>query len=162
MACHPIRVQLNVLAAAVAASVPLHGMVVPGTSLGGLHLGDTQQQVTKAWGTKFGVCRDCARTTWYYNSTPYEPQGAAVEFRRGRVVALYTLWSPTGWHTPQGLRTGDPATSVTSVYGPLTRLDCGTYQAYQLPRRNAVTAFYVFGEKVWGFGLSRRSVPVCR
>ena len=154
--------QLSVLVAAVAAALPLHGTIVPGTSLGGLRLGDTTRSVVATWGTKFARCRDCRRTTWYYNYTPYEPQGAAVEFRRRRVVALYTLWSPTGWQTPQGLRTGDPATSVTSVYGPLTRLNCGTYQAYQLPRRNAVTAFYVFGEKVWGFGLSRRSVPVCR
>ena len=69
------------------------------------------------------------------------------------------------YHIANGLnflRTGDPGTSVTAVYGPLTRLDCGTYQAYQLPRGGAVTACYVFGEKIWGFGLSRRSVPVCR
>jgi hypothetical protein len=72
------------------------------------------------------------------------------------------LWSPTGWHTPEGVRTGDPASHVASVYGPLTQLDCGTYQAYQLPRRRALTVLYVFGEKVWGLGLSRPSVPVCR
>ena len=154
--------QLNVVAAVVAASLPVHGTVVPGTSLGGLRLGDTQQRVIAAWGTKFGVCRGCRQTTWYFNYTRYEPQGAAVEFRARRVVALYTLWSPTGWRTTLGLRTGDPAAQVTSVYGPLTRLDCGTYDAYQLPRGNALTAFYVFGGTVWGFGLSRRSVPVCR
>ena len=108
------------------------------------------------------MCRGCRRTTWYYNYAPYEPQGAAVEFLARRVAALFTLWSPTGWHTPQGLRTGDPAAQVTSVYGPLTRLNCGTYGAYQLQRGRVVTAFYVFGETVWGFGLSRRSAPVCR
>jgi hypothetical protein len=155
-------VQLNVVAAAVAAALPLHGTVVPGTSLGGLRLGDTTERVVATWGRKFGVCRSCRRTTWYYNYVPYEPQGAAVEFRRNRVVALYTLWSPSGWHTREGLRTGDPATSVVSMYGLLPRLDCGTYQAYQMPRPSVVTAFYVVGEKVWGFGLSRRSVPVCR
>lgn len=154
--------QLNILAAAVAATLPLHGAVSPGRSLGGLRLGDSSERVVATWGTKFAACRGCRRTTWYYNYIAYEPQGAAVEFRGRRVVALYTLWSPAGWHTPQGVHTGDPATTIVSVFGPLTRLDCGTYQAYQLPRRGAVTAFYVFGEKVWGFGLSRRSVPVCR
>jgi hypothetical protein len=155
-------VQLNVLAAAVAAALPLHGTVVPGKSLGGLKLGDTSERVAATWGKKFAPCRGCRYTTWYYNYVAYEPQGVAVEFRRGRVASLYTLWSPTGWHTPQGVRTGDPASSITSTYGPLTRLDCGTYQAYQLPRRNAITALYVFGTQVWGFGLSRRSAPVCR
>jgi hypothetical protein len=155
-------VQLNVLAAAVAAALPLHGTVVPGASFGGLRLGDTTERVVATWGTKFAPCRGCRRTTWYYNYVAYEPQGAAVEFRSGRVTALYTLWSPTGWHTPQGVRIGDPASAITSTYGPLTRLDCGTYQAYQLQRRGAVTALYVFGEKVWAFGLSRRWIPVCR
>jgi hypothetical protein len=154
--------QLNAIAAAVAAALPLHGTVVPGTSFGGLRLGDTTQRVVATWGTKFAVCRGCRSTTWYYNYAPYEPQGAAVEFRRRRVIGLYTLWSPTGWHTPEGVRTGDPAGHITAVYGPLTQLDCGTYQAFQLPRSRAQTAFYVFGEKVWGLGLSRRSVPVCR
>jgi hypothetical protein len=155
-------VQLNILAAVVAAALPLHGTVVPGTTFGGLRLGDTPDRVAATWGTRFAVCRGCRRTTWYYNYAPYEPQGAAVEFRARRVAALFTLWSPTGWHTPQGLRTGDTAAQVTSVYGLLTRLDCGTYDAYQLQRDGTVTAFYVFGEKVWGFGLSRRSGPVCR
>ena len=154
--------QLNVLAATVAASLPLHGSVVPGMSLGGLKLGDTQQRVVGHWGTKFAVCRGCRSTTWYYNYVPYEPQGAGVEFRNGRVASLFTLWSPTGWHTPEGIRTGDPASQVVRLYGLLTRLDCGTYQAYQMPRRQTTTTFYVFGEKVWGFGISRRSVPVCR
>jgi hypothetical protein len=155
-------VQLSVLAAAVAASLPLHGTVVPGTSLGGVKLGDTPQHVTRTWGATFGVCRGCPRTTWYFNYRRYEPQGAAVEFRARRVVALYTLWSPSGWRTSQGLRTGDPAAQVTSVYGPLLHLECGAYEAYQLPHANAVTAFYVFGGTVWGFGISRRWVPVCR
>jgi hypothetical protein len=155
-------VQLNVIAAAVAAALPHNGAVLPGISLGGLKLGDTKQRVTRTWGTKFGVCHGCSRTTWYYNYKRYEPQGAAVEFRARRVVALYTLWSPTGWHTRQGVRTGDPAAQITSVYGPLIKLDCGTYDAYQLSRGTAVTAFYVFGGTVWGFGLSRPSVPVCR
>ena len=154
--------QLNVLAAAVAVALPVHGTVVPGASLGGLRLGDSQQRVVAVWGRKFAVCRGCPRVTWYYNYAAYEPQGAAVEFQAGRVVALYTLWSPPGWRTPQGLRTGDPASHVTSVYGPLTRLGCGTYDAYQLPGRSSLTNFYVYGEKVWGFGLSRRSLPVCR
>jgi len=57
---------------------------------------------------------------------------------------------------------GDPASRIASVYGPLTRLDCGTYTAYQLPRSRTLTVLYVYCEKVWGFGLTRRSLSVCR
>ena len=154
--------QLHVLAAAAAAALPIHGTVVPGRSLGGLRIGDPAQRVAAAWGTRYAVCHGCPRTTWYYNYTAYEPQGAAVEFQGRRVGALFTLWSPTGWHTVQGVQTGDPASRIASVYGPLTRLDCGTYVAYQLPRERTLTVFYVYGEKVWGFGLTRRSLSVCR
>src|SRR5947209_2353028 len=94
--CHPIHVQLHVLAAAVAAALPIHGTVVPGRSLGGLRIGDPAQRVAAAWGTRYAVCHGCPRTTWYYNYTAYEPQGAAVEFQGRRVGALFTLWSPTG------------------------------------------------------------------
>jgi hypothetical protein len=51
---------------------------------------------------------------------------------------------------------------VTEVYGALTRRECGTYYALTMPGRNAVTAFYVSGEKLWAFGLLRPGVPVCR
>src|SRR5207237_8386479 len=101
IACHPIRVQLNVLAAAVAVALPVHGTVVPGASLGGVRLGDSQQRVGAVRGRKFAVCRGCARITWYYNYAAYEPQGAAVEFQAGRAVALYTLSSRSLWRAPQ-------------------------------------------------------------
>jgi hypothetical protein len=155
-------VRLLVLATAAAALLPAHGVVVPGRSLGGLRIGDPAARVQTLWGGAFGVCRGCERRTWYYNYVRFSPKGAAVEFRRGRVVALYTLWSPAGWHTPQGLRIGDAAARVTTVYGPLTRRGCGRYYVLLLPRRKAVTDFYVYNERLWGFGLRSGSVPACR
>jgi hypothetical protein len=155
-------VQLHVLAAAAAAALPVHGTVVPGVSLGGLQLGDSPERVLAVWGHRLGVCRGCRQPTWYYNYAAYEPQGAGVEFRGRRVIALFTLWSPTGWRTSQGVRAGDPATRIAAVYGPLTRLSCGAYDAYLLPRGRTTTVIYAVGEQVWGFALSRRSLPVCR
>jgi hypothetical protein len=112
-------VSLYVLASVLAGVLPLHGTVVPGKSLGGLRLGDSPAHVVATWGRKFGVCAGCARTTWYYNYTAYEPQGAGVAFAGRHVIQLFTLWSPTGWRTEQGLRTGDPATRITTFYGRL-------------------------------------------
>jgi hypothetical protein len=154
--------RLQLLAAAAAAALPVHGAVVPGRTLGGVRLGDPPARVRAVWGSGFGVCRGCPRRTWYYNYARFLPQGAAVEFQRGRVVATYTLWRPSGWRTPEGLRLGDSVARITSVYGPLKRRDCRGYYALLLPRGPAVTQFYVFGSELWGFGLSRASVPACR
>lgn len=153
---------LTVLAAALAATLPVHGVVVPGQSLGGVRLGATPAQVRAAWGGRYGICRGCERRTWYFTYARYAPQGAGVEFERGHAVALFTLWSPTGWRTTQRLRIGDAAARVTAVYGPLTKLGCGTYDAYQLPRGRVATDFYVYGQKVWGFAVTRSDVSVCR
>ena len=151
-----------VLAAGAAAAPPRLGLVVPGTSFGGLALGATPEQVRVAWGSRHGVCRDCRARTWYFNLRPFEPQGAGVTFRAGRAVALFTVWSPPGWRTDRGLRIGDPAAKIVGLYGALLRVNCGTYAALTLRHGGTTTTFYVVDEQVWGFALSRRAEPACR
>ena len=148
--------------ASAAAAPPKAGIVAVGKSLGGLRLGATQTQVSDAWGSRHGVCRDCREQTWYFNLRPFEPQGAGVSFRRGRVVALFTVWSPQGWRTDRGLRIDDPAARIAGLYGSLLRVNCGTYAAMTLKRGRTITSFYLVDEKVWGFGLSRPGEPTCR
>ncbi|MEK6274184.1 MAG: hypothetical protein AABM30_02475 [Actinomycetota bacterium] len=145
-----------------AAAPPRAGVLVPGKSLGGLALGATPAQVLAAWGARFGTCRDCRRKTWYFNLRPFEPQGAGVTFRRGRVVALFTVWSPPGWRTDRGLRIDDPAARISGLYGPLLRTNCGTYAVLTLARGRTRTSFYVVDERVWGLGLSRSGERTCR
>lgn len=150
------------LAASAAAAPPRHGVLVPGKSLGGLRLGATPKQVKAAWGSSYGRCRDCFRTTWYFTYRPYKPKGAAVQFRSRRVEAIFTLWAPRGWRTTRGLYIGDNVSHVTSLYGNLARTDCTGYYALVLPSRGGVSAFYIVNEKVFGFGLVNFTVPVCR
>lgn len=150
------------LAAPAVAAPPRAGVVVPGRSLGGVALDAPTAAVLHAWGTSFGVCRNCRRPTWYFNFTAFQPQGTGVEFRGGRVAALFTLWSPPGWRTSRGVAVGDPVAQVTAVFGPLDRRDCPGYYALLLPQSRAVTSFYVVDDKVWGFGVSRPSTPPCR
>jgi hypothetical protein len=147
---------------AAAAAPPPAGLLVPGESLGGLNLGVTAARATTAWGTSYGVCRSCERTTWYFNYRPFEPQGAGVELRRGRVTAIFTLWQPAGWRTREGLRLGDGEERVTALYGPLPRAECAGYAALTLRRPRALTVFYVLGDEVWGFGLLRPGASACR
>jgi hypothetical protein len=161
-------VRLAALAAALAltplaaAAPPQAGTFAPGRSLGGLRLGMTEAQVKAAWGTRFGRCRNCAAPTWYFTYTAFAPEGAGVEFRRGRAAAIFTLWSPEGWRTTRGLRLGEPEARITAVYGPLSRVECDSYHALLLPRGRVVSAFYVASGRVWGFGLLRRPSPPCR
>jgi hypothetical protein len=150
------------LAASAAAKPPTAGVVVPGKTLGGLSLGATRAEVRAAWGRRHGVCRDCREQTWYFNLRRFHAQGTGVAFRRGRVVALFTVWRPRGWHTERGLRIGDPAARIAGLYGPLLRVNCGTYAVMTLRRGRTATSFYVVDEQVWGFGLSRLAEPACR
>jgi hypothetical protein len=150
------------LPALAAATPPQPGVFTPGESLGGLRLGATPAQVRAAWGTRFGRCRSCAHDTWYFNYRPFAPQGAGVEFRRGRVAAIFTLWSPRGWRTAQGVAIGDDAGRIGDVYGPLAREECGAYVGHVLERGRTSSVFYETGGRVWGFALLTRPSPVCR
>jgi hypothetical protein len=154
----------GVSAAPATATPPSAGAVVAGKSFGGLELGATSAQVRAAWGRNFGSCRGCDLRTWYFNYRPFEPHGAGVSFRGGRAVAFFTLWAPRGWRTDRGLRIGDDGTRLSILYRLLVRVPCGSspYFVYTLRARNALTAFYVRDQKLWGFGLSRPDVSPCR
>jgi hypothetical protein len=147
--------------AALALGLPPQAVVVPGRTFAGLRLGATKDQVRAAWGSRFGVCRGCAQTTWYFTYKDFQPQGAGVTFVRGRATALFTVWSPPGWRTNRGLEVGDPEATITSLYGYLPRTECGTYSALVLRRGRVDTQFYVYKREVWGFGLSRAEAPPC-
>ena len=150
------------LSAPAAAAPPSAGVLVPSESLGGLRLGATNAQVERAWGRAYGICTNCPRETWYFNSFAFEPDGVGVEFRKGRASAVFTLHSPPGWRTRQGLELGAGVAEVRGTYGALTRFDCRGYYALVLERARSRTAFYILRERLWAFGLSRTNVPVCR
>src|SRR5919202_1295644 len=99
-------------------------LLLPGKSLGGVAVGATPAQVERAWGRFHGTCRGCAHRTWFFTYARFDRHGAAVEFRRGRVAALYTLWQPAGWRTSNGLTLGSPASQISTYYAALTSVRC--------------------------------------
>ena len=153
------------LALAIAASgVPQHGVLTPGKSLAGVALGTTPSAVRARWGDRYRVCGDCRERTWYYLAEPAggDPSGVGVSFRRGRARALFTLGSPPGWRTREGLRLGDDVTRVRSLYGDVALRVCIGYRALSMHRAGAVTSIYATGESVYGFALTVPGEPVCR
>jgi hypothetical protein len=150
-----------VLALQAAAAPPNHARFELGESLGGVHPGMTGAQVREVWGDRHGLCRGCPETTWYFNYAPFTPQGSGVVLRQGRVVHVFTVWRPSGWKTAEGLTLGDPASDVSRLYGSLDRRACTGYYALLKPGKRVDNVFYIFQDKVWGFGLTLPDASPC-
>jgi hypothetical protein len=150
------------LAVPAAAGLPKAGALVPGRSLGGILLGSSPRAVRAALGTFYGVCRGCSRRTWYFTYGPFQKQGLAVEFTRGRVSGLYTLWRPKGWHARHGLGFGSTPLAVHALVGSTQTVTCRGYEALVQDSAHARTVYYLFDGRLWGFGLFRRGDSPCR
>lgn len=151
-----------VLAAPAAAELPKAGALVPGHSLGGVRIGQSRQAVRAALGTFYGTCRDCRRPTWYFTYHPFTRPGLGVEFTRGRVSAVYTLWHPTGWHARHRLGFGTLPLVVHRLVGRTATVVCRGYEVLVRDSRHARDAYYLYGGRLWGFGLFPRGANPCR
>jgi len=152
---------LLALAVPAAAAPPNTSEFIPGSSLGGVRLGMTEDDVLAAWGKRHGVCQDCADPTWYFNDKPFVPQGTGVVFDHGRVAQAFTVWRPIGWKTSEGLFLGAKSSKVSRIYGSLDKRECVSYEALLIPGKRVTSVFYVFRDKVWGFGLMRPGASPC-
>jgi hypothetical protein len=158
-----VAAMIALLAGTAVAAPPEAGVLVPGESLGGVRLGWTLGQVEGAWGRRSGRCRTCSTETRYFNRIAGTPEGAGVTLRRGRVVAIFTLWAPRSWHTSRSLYVGEPERRVRATYGPARRIHCRGYDGLVLRAGGATrTVVYVVDGDVWGFGLALADEPVCR
>jgi hypothetical protein len=143
--------------------LPLHGVLAPGVSLAGVHIGDTAAKVKSLWGRNYKLCPDCKGIYWYYIYTHGEPLGAAVKFSKaGKVVAVFTLGSPSGWRTREGLGMGEQINKVTSLYGEVGWHACIGYGAMSMRNGTTVTSIYTTGEAVYGFAITAPAEPICQ
>lgn len=150
------------LAASAAATLPRAGVLVPGRSLGGVRLGEPPRAVRAALGTFYGTCRGCPRRTWYFTYGPFDKHGLAVEFTRGRVSGIYTLWRPAGWHAPHKLGFGTSVLAVHRLTRASRTIACGDYDSLVRDSADVRTAYYVVEGRLWGFGLFGRGTSPCR
>jgi hypothetical protein len=150
-------------AAPAVAALPQPGTLVPGRSLAGVRIGETEKAVQHVLGHRYGVCQGCTVTTWYFNYQPFDQHGLAVELTRGRVSAVYTLWQPAGWRTVAGLQLGAAQAQVTTQAGTLIPVQCtGGFEALVTDTRAVRTAYYIVDGKLWGFGLMPALESPCR
>lgn len=154
-------VVLAALAAPAIAAAPSEGVFEPGESLGGVRLGMSESEVRALWGSQRGACRNCAEKTWYFNLTPFEPQGAGVVFRDGKVAHVFTVWRPLGWRTPAGLELGVRLPELRTAVPELEVRPCDAYTAYLSEEGGATSVYWVFRGRLWGFGLMRRGLSPC-
>jgi hypothetical protein len=140
------------------AALPSPGVFVPGISLAGVRLGDTQAQVRRHVGSDYGVCRGCTTTTWYFTYRRFHDEGIAVEFSHRRVSAAYTLWKPPGFRGPSGLRLGAPEGAVTAAVPGLAPVACAGYTTLLQGR----SGYLIVEGRLWGFGLFRKGRSPCR
>ena len=143
--------------------LPTRGILHPGKSLAGVKLGDTMERVRQVWGDNYRVCqgRQCPYPTWYFIYPKGEPLGASVRFKQGKVVTVFTLGSPSGWRTAEGLIIGEQVDRISELYGKLRTNVCIGYGALTMRTDNTVTSIYTTGQVVYGFALSRHNEPVC-
>jgi hypothetical protein len=151
-----------ILVAPATAGLPRAGTLVSGRSLGGIRLGESPKAVRSALGTFYGVCRNCTRRTWYFTYRPFEKQGLAVEFTRGHVSGLYTLWRPKGWHARHRLGFGSTPLAVHALIGTARTVVCRGYEALVQDSGHSRTAYYLYSGRLWGFGLFGRGASPCR
>jgi hypothetical protein len=154
-------------AARATQSFPTTGVLTPGVSLAGVKIGFTANQVIQHWGRNYRVCSrsQCGHSTvWYFVYQRGEPLGAAVRFdKAGKVTAVFTLGSPTGWRTADGLLIGQGISDAQRMYGSnLTWSVCLGYGAMSMRNATAVTSIYTYGETVYGFALTSPGTPVCQ
>jgi hypothetical protein len=153
--------------AAAVKAFPSVGILKPGVSLGGLQLGETTAEVAARWGNGYRVCprSQCAGpdTVWYYIYGTAEPLGAAVRFNRsGHVTAVFTLGSPPGWRTADGLLIGQGVDAATELYGTLQFSVCLGYGAMSMRAAQTVSSIYTTGTAVYGFAITAPDEPICQ
>ncbi len=161
----PVAIAAHTAHARVAA-LPRKGVLVSGRSLAGVKLGDTKAQVRALWGPgqHLARCEGCRPAIWYYSYPTGDPVGAGVQFSNGRVVAVFTLGSPAGWHTETGIKVGQVLdnplgdSSDRSVWKT-----CAGFSAKSTRTTpDAVTSILTQGAAVYGFALTRPSVSPCQ
>ena len=150
----------------VAGKLPSRGVLVVGSSLAGVSLGQTQAKVKALWGGRYTVCNKteapCPDPTWLYFYPSGTLVGAGVRFRDNKVAAVFTLGATPGWKSVEGATVADPASKVYELYGNPKYSKCIGYEALSVRKNGVVTSFYLTSGVIYGFAITAPGVTVCQ
>ncbi|MEI8105767.1 MAG: hypothetical protein WCH31_08000 [Actinomycetes bacterium] len=156
-------VGLAIIGVATAGALPSRGVFIAGQSLAGVRLGDTMDQVKQRLGPKYVQCgSQCADPTWLFTYRAGEPLGMAVRFQKKKVVAVFTLGTPTGWKSSKGLKLFDPIATVYQYYTPNGEVRCVGFDALTISNPAGTSAVYAAAGVVYGFALVVPGMTVCQ
>jgi hypothetical protein len=146
------------------ARLPTRGVLVVGNNLAGVKIGQSQARVQQLWGRPGRVCTTypCVDPTWIYLYPRGEPLGAAVRFKKKKVVAVFTLGAVPGWRSTNGIAIADPASKVYDRYDKTKYTKCIGFEAISIPGDGVVTSFYLTSGVVYGFALTIPGLTVCQ
>ena len=183
-----VALAFQAAAGAQGTNFPVKGVVVPGQSIGGITLGMTEKQVEQHWGHSFYVCTKCGpNLVWLFEYPGAEPLGAAIKFgvpatsgaaltstksgskttappkldTAAKVVAVFTLGSPTGWGT-KGAMMFDPVSNVYNLFGNTGDAQCIGYDALTVRIGASTMSFYTASGVIYGYALTAPSQPPCQ
>ena len=147
--------------------LPTRGVFVPGVSLAGVHLGDTQSKVKAVLGANYRPCTTamsnlCKEPLWLYQYTRGEPLGVGVKFHAGKVSAIFTLGAIQGWKTKEGLKMYDPVSNIYTFYEVPIYTKCIGFEAFSSRKGTTTSSIYTASGVVYGFALTARGEPICQ
>jgi len=132
------------------------------------------------------------KLVWLYEYKGSEPLGAAVKFDapapkgstntqkakgvapsgnllgsanapgNSKVIAVFTLGSPTDWGIKGKVMTFGPITDVYNVYGNLNTVQCIGYVALTAKVGQNTFSFYTSSGVIYGFALTGPTEPACQ
>jgi hypothetical protein len=147
--------------------LPTRGVFKPGVSLAGVKLGDSMTRVKTVLGANYTLCtvansQLCKEPVWLFEYTRGEPLGVATKFHNGKVSAVFTLGAIEGWRTSEGLKMGDPVSSIYNLYETTSYTKCIGFEALSMKKPGVITSFYTASGIVYGFALTAPKEAICQ
>jgi hypothetical protein len=152
------------LASAAAAGLPRSGLIVPGKSIGAVHLGETFAAAHRTWGAS-GKCSTTNAVRYCsYSGSPAAGR-ATVGATRGTIVSISVTaaYDPTtkkfvsatplaAFHTSKGIHLGSTTAAVMHAY---PTIESASSAELKLVAGKRSTLFLIFGGTVYDIAVQR-------
>jgi len=159
---HDVPLVLAVAACALAIALPSAAstdaamlVVVPGTSMGGVKLGDSWSTARRVLGKQSFPAPPGPN----YKEILFRVPDLIVRLRNEKVIALIS--SADNLRTPEGLAVGQPVSRIKAVYGTLPTVRCDVAILHIIRGPTSSTYIGTVRGEVAGIDIALKSEPPC-